>query len=276
MSEGRPQAFIFSYHKSGTSLFAHVMDRVAAACGLTIGVHYGKVWAVDPRLDIVRLPHSLLGITLERPFRAIRVVRDPRDIWLSGYLYHRHCREGWCINTDFDPTPPIQVPRVDYAFQHKTERWKRRYLERLGGRSYQQNLLQRDREAGLAFELEGYTACTLEAMGRWNLVGPGIVTIRLEELLADYNAGMAGVFRHLGFSEAACATAVRLAQAEDISRMDATTLAARPQIHSRTLSKWRDMLLPTQIAQFERQYGGLITALGYQLHAEGGGVPPPG
>jgi hypothetical protein len=36
------------------------------------------------------------------------------------------------------------------------------------------------------------------------------------------------------------------------------------------------MLLPTQIAQFERQYGGLITALGYQLHAEGGGVPPPG
>jgi hypothetical protein len=280
MSEGRPQALIFTYHKSGTSLFAHVMDHAAAALGLTIGVRYGKVWDIDPHLDIVRLPHSLLGFTLDRSFRAIRVVRDPRDIWLSGYLYHRHCQEAWCVNADLDPTPPIQVPRVDHAFQHRPERWKRRYLERLGGKSYQRNLLDRDRDAGLAFELEGYTACTLEAMRDWSFIGgvtgSHVATVRLEDLVADYDAGMLGVFRHLGFTEAMCATAVRLAQAEDMTRMDGATLAARPQIHSQTLSKWRDMLSPAQIAGFEQRHGDLIMALGYQPHTTGDGAPRPG
>lgn len=267
MPAQRPQIFVFTYHKTGTSLFAHVMDRVAAAFGLRVGVLYGQVWAIDPALDIVRFPHSLLGLTLDRPYRAIRVVRDPRDIWVSGYLYHRHCQEGWCVNADFDPTPPIRFPRVDFAFEHRPERWKRRYLASLGGRSYQQNLLARSRDDGLAFELEGYTAVTLEAMRSWRLAGPAVMTVGLEHLMADYDAGMLAVFRHLGFDEPACAEAVRLARSEDVGRMDDAALAGRPKIHTRTVSKWREVLSPGQVALFEARHGDLITALGYRLEA---------
>lgn len=269
MPEARRQIFIFTYHKSGTSLFAHVMQRVAAEFGLSIAVRYGEVWDIDPRIDIVRFPHSLLGLALDRPFRAIRVVRDPRDIWVSGYLYHRHCNEGWCVNTDFDLSPPIRAPRVDFAFQHRPERWKRRYLQRLRGKSYQQNLLERDLRDGLAFELEGYTACTLDAMRSWRLTGPDMLTVRLEDLAADFDTGMLAIFRHFGFDEAACAKAVRLAQAEDVRRMDAAALGARPKIHSRTLSKWQEMLSADQLARFEAQYGDLIAALGYHRHTGG-------
>lgn len=265
MPERRPQMFVFTYHKSGTSLFAYVMGKVAEAFGLSIAVRFGQVWSIDPQIDIVSFPHSLIGFTFARPYRAIRVVRDPRDIWVSGYLYHRHCEEGWCVNADLDPTPPIRYPRVDFAFQHRPERWKRRYLASLDGKSYRQNLLDRDQAAGLTFELEHYTAATLDAMRSWQLTGPAVMTVRLEDLMADYDAGMLAVFRHLGFDEAACARAVQLARSEDVARMDDATLAARPRIHTRTLSKWRTTLSPAQVAGFEARHGDLVTALGYQL-----------
>jgi hypothetical protein len=260
----RPQILIFSYHKSGTVLFARIMEKLGARLGLSVRTQRGMVYDIDPAADIVRLPHSLLGFTLARPFRAVRVVRDPRDIWVSGYLYHRHTNEGWCVNSNFDPTPPIGYPRVDFSMLHRPERWKRGWLARLNGRSYQQNLGERDQAAGLAFELEGYTGCTLAAMRAWRPL-PGTLDVRLEDIAADFDAVLARVFQHLGFTGEECACALEIAAAEDINRMDDTALAANPHIHSRTLSKWRETLSAEQLRQFERQYGDLVTGLGYDL-----------
>ena len=121
MSRVASQLIVFSYHKSGTSLLLHVMTKVSERLGLTLVNHFGLVDRLDLEPDIVLLPHSLLphsslGGLFDRPYRAIRMIRDPRDIWVSGYLYHRHCAEEWCVNTDMDLTPPIQWPRVDHSF----------------------------------------------------------------------------------------------------------------------------------------------------------------
>jgi hypothetical protein len=119
----RPQALVFSYHKSGTTLFDRIMHKVAARLGLTIRVHYGMAYNIDRGADIVLLPHSLLGFELARDYRGVRIIRDPRDIWVSGYLYHRHTAEGWCVSANFDPMPPIAYPRVDFSMLHRPERW---------------------------------------------------------------------------------------------------------------------------------------------------------
>jgi hypothetical protein len=156
MPDNLAQMLVFSTHKSGTSLAASVMNKIASRFGLTLLNRYGYVPIIDPAPDIVLLAHSLVSALPARPFRAIRIVRDPRDIWVSGYLYHRRTAEGWCINTNFDPTPPITYPRVDFSFQHFPEPWKRAYLAGLAGKSYQQNLLDLCQEDGLAFELSRY------------------------------------------------------------------------------------------------------------------------
>src|SRR5829696_3473356 len=132
----RRQLLIFTYHKSGTLLLTQIMQRCASHFGFVIDVRYGLVHKLDPAPDVVVLAHSLIGRAFAaRPFRAVRVVRDPRDIWVSGYLYHLRCREAWCLNTNFDPSPPIVFPRVDYSFAHYAEAWKQAYLEALGGKS---------------------------------------------------------------------------------------------------------------------------------------------
>src|SRR3974377_2335375 len=99
----RPQILVFSYHKSGTTLFDRVMHKLAEHLGLSIRVQYGMAYDIDRTADIVLLPHSLLGFGLARDYRAVRLLRDPRDIWVSGYLYHRHTNEGWCTSTHDSP-----------------------------------------------------------------------------------------------------------------------------------------------------------------------------
>jgi hypothetical protein len=216
------------------------------------------------------LIHSLLGSLPVRPFRAIRAIRDPRDIWISGYLYHRHCQEPWCLSTDFDPSPPILFPRVPAAFHHLRERWKRDYLRGLGGRSYQQNLLALDRPEGMAFELANYTGCTLESMRVWPYRAAGVVDVQMEAIAADFDGTMRRVFSHLGFPEHDMEEVLRIAASEDVGRMDDRTLAGNAHIHGRSISKWRHGLTAKQLADFERRYGDVITGHGYALSGADG------
>lgn len=267
----RPQILVFTYHKTGTVLFEQVLRAVAARFGLTVAVQFGWVETVDPATDIVLLGHSLVGRDFAaRPYRAIRVVRDPRDIWVSGYLYHRRCREDWCTNTNFDASSPITFPRVDFSLEHYPESWKRAYLAALGGKSYQENLLERDREAGLAFELAGYTGRTLDAMRSWTLTTPDLLQVRLEDVMSDFDSAFGTIFKHAGFSDDECAQAVELARPHDVARMNDEVVADNRHIHSRTISRWRDFLSAAAVDEFERRYGDVVADLGYRHSSRSG------
>jgi hypothetical protein len=268
MARVSPQLICFSYHKSGTSLLLHVMTKISARLGLRLVNHYGLVEHLDPGPDIVLLPHSIVRAPLDRPYRAIRMIRDPRDIWVSGYLYHRRCVEEWCINTDLDATPPILWPIVDHSIAHWPEDWKRRYIERLNGRSYQANLLERPREEGLAFELENYTGWTLKTMRDWPLSRADALDVKLEDVMADFDGAMLRIFNHFGLTTEQSQAALDVARSEDMRRMDDSAIAERPQITSRAISKWRDALSLEQVADFESAHGDLIHALGYKLTSD--------
>jgi hypothetical protein len=264
MPRTSPQLICFSYHKSGTSLFLHVMTKISQRLGLTLVNHYGRVDRLDPEPDIILLPHSVLRAPLDRPYRAIRLIRDPRDIWVSGYLYHQRCDEEWCRNTNLVPASPVTWPQVDYSVVHWPEAWKRRYLDRLEGKSYQQNLLDRSVQDGLDFELAGYTGCTLATMREWKLNKADALDVKLEDVMADFDAAMLRIFAHFDFNAEQRQAALEVARSEDVHRMDDAAMAERPQIHSRTISKWRDVLSATQVARFEACYGDLIHKLGYE------------
>jgi glycosyltransferase involved in cell wall biosynthesis len=265
-TKARPQLLVLTYHKTGTTLFYYIMQAVGRQLGLTLTGQYGLVRKIDPAADIVLLSHSLLCPDfVSRPFRALRVVRDPRDIWVSGYLYHRHCTEQWCTNTDFNLLPPIKYPQVDYSFEHYPEEWKREYLASLRGKSYQQNLRERDQEAGLAFELGGYTGCTLDAMRSWDLTSPNVLQVKLEDVMQRFDSSLKTIFLHFGFSEAECDLAIDFAAEHDITRWDDDAIARNQHVHSRRISKWREFLSPAQLSDFERRYGDLIVSLGYPL-----------
>ncbi|NDP42456.1 MAG: hypothetical protein GZ089_07040 [Aromatoleum sp.] len=260
-----PQMFVFCYHKVGTVLFLNVAAKLAARFGLTATPAVGMVREIDRAADIVIFPHSLLDLDLDDyDYRGIHLVRDPRDVWVSGYFYHGRCTEPWCINADFDPSPPIDFPRVPYSQRHRPEAWKRSYLAGLGGRSYQQNLRALDPRAGMRFELERYTAWTLEAMAAWAPQPGRILELQFEAFARDFDGAMTAALSWLGFPEAALPQALAIAATEDVARMDDRTVAGNPHIHSRKLSKWGDVLSADDLREFEPRYGELIARLGYR------------
>ena len=86
LSREFPQIFIFCYHKSGTQLFAKILRDISQHFGLRMAALMGVVDKVDSAVDIVLFRHSLIGFNLaDYPYRGVRVVRDPRGIWVSGY-----------------------------------------------------------------------------------------------------------------------------------------------------------------------------------------------
>lgn len=268
MTRSTPQMFVFSHHKVGTVLFSRVLSKIARHFGMTMKTVYGLATQVDRSADIVLFAHSLVGFDLaSHRYRGVHLRRDPRDVWVSGYLYHRHCAEKWCTNIDFSAAAPIRFPRVPLSLQHKPEAWKKSYLAGLGGKSYQQNLLDRDRHAGLAFELERYAGWTIEAMTNWVPRPRAIVEIPLEAFADNFDATMAVTLSHLGFAHDRMPLALAIAASEDTARMDDQRIRANPHIHSRTLSKWRNFLLDRDLAVFRQRHGSAVERLGYDRPA---------
>ena len=260
-----PQMFVFCHHKVGTVLFLKVMDKLAKRFGLVARPAVGMVGAIDRSADVVVFPHSQLDLDLaDYDYRGVHLVRDPRDVWVSGYLYHARCAEPWCVNTDFNPAAPIGFPRVPYSQQHRSEAWKRDYLAGLNGRSYQQNLRALDRDAGMRFELERYTAWTLEAMSAWRPHPDRILELPFESFARDFDGTMKSTLSWLGFPAPLLPEALAIAATEDIARMDDRTVAGNPHIHSRKLSKWAEFLTAAEQRDFETRHGELITRLGYR------------
>jgi hypothetical protein len=257
--------YFFCYHKVGTALCANIARKIAALFGWQADYLPGLINGLDPSKQIITFAHSLIEFDLSTiPHKGVRLIRDPRDVWLSGYLYHQHCRERWCTNETLDLTPPILFPRVPYSQQHRSEEWKRDYLVGLNGLSYQRNLLSRDRDSGLEFEMNRYADWTIQAMLAWKH-DPSTIDVKIEDLMADFDGTLTLIFRHFGIPEVDIPLALAAAASEDIGRMSDAQIAANPNIYSRSISKWRSMLTPTQIERFQSRYGEAIERLGYSL-----------
>jgi len=96
-------------------------------------------------------------------FRGFHVVRDPRDVVVSGYFSHR--------------------------YSHPTEGWEELipHRERLNELSFEDGLLEEFKFSG-AF---------LNLMDSWDYQQDHILEIKMETLTADPEAGFKDIFRHL-------------------------------------------------------------------------------
>ncbi len=255
---------LFCYHKGGTVLLVKVFQTVADAFGLRFRALLGKPEGIPADADIVLLGHSLIGPgDIPGDFRGVRFVRDPRDVLISGYLYHMRCDEKWCVNRDFDLAEPILHPRVPFSQEHRAEAWKRTYLESLNGKSYQDNLRELSQEEGILFELDHYGGWTMEAMGAW--VGdPRVLETRFETVMADYDGSFTGMFSHLGLEGDDLARALELARDHDLNRKSDRALEANPHVSSRDTTRWRNFFSEAHRTAFKERHGELLVELGYE------------
>jgi hypothetical protein len=240
-----------SYHKCLTVYFRRIMDAVFNRCLPWKGGyrHYNshledfyegfgacRVASINNRaLDLARLGR----------FRLSRFVRDPRDLVVSGYFYHRRGAEPWLRLES--PTP------ADWYFANGCVPEGLR----AAGTSFARYLQSIPEEEGLLAEME-FRRFHFESMAAWPATHPDIATYRYEDLIRDEVTVLRDVFAFYELTPLERWLATRFA-----SRYSAAGRSRDPHVRNPADGQWR-MHFTTKVRRsFDAQYGDLVARLGY-------------
>nr|WP_275296989.1 sulfotransferase domain-containing protein [Jannaschia sp. Os4] len=179
--------------------------------------------------------------------RILHVIRDPRDVLLSGMRYHRHAGEK---GERF-----LHVPRDD-----------------LGGLTYQQHLNGLpDDAARLRFEMAEKHAETLAQMLAWDYANPRHVETRYEDLRHDTEMRhFSHCLRRLGLEGDAVEVGAAIFWSHALfgGKADPADRVARVNAHVAHggTAQWRTRL-PRPVAEdYAERHGDALVALGYEDH----------
>ncbi len=248
-----PRIFcIGTHHKTGTLWMRGVFRRLANALGVGHHVTYPnqgtKLVPEDERVFLFQWSSKFPPEVLERAdARVLHMIRDPRDVLLSGMRYHQHApREG----EDF-----LHEPRDD-----------------LDGRTYQEHLntLPND-EAKLMFELGEKHAKTVGEMLDWDYGRRNGIEVRYEDLIQDTEGeAFREHLRDLGLPEPEVETGAQVFWKNSLfgGLADESARGDRIKAHvaSGQVAQWRDRLPPSVARSYADRFGGALVTLGYEDH----------
>ena len=240
-----------SYHKCLTVLYGRVMDGVYNRCrpwgrgyrhynshldDFYRGFRMDRVSSINNRvLDLERLD----------PFRISRFIRDPRDLIVSGYFYHRRGAEDWVT---------IEAPSAeDWYFANGAVPTG---LEAVGT-SFADYLRSIPEEEGLLAEME-FRAHHFESMAQWPQSHPDIKTFRYEEVLGRERALFGELFDFYGMSRFQRSLGAWFAERHSIGRK-----RADPHVRNPSSGQWRQHFTPRVRQAFDAEYAALVRQLGY-------------
>lgn len=182
--------------------------------------------------------------------RVVRFLRDPRDLLVSAYYYHKRGAEGWCTVTDpvlgdFDQVHGGIPEGVGPGESMQT------FLERVP--------IREAMDAEIAFRRPHF-----DSMMAWDPTDPRVLTLRYEDILGHEVETFERIGRHFEWGplarRAARRAAARYALGGEKTARKGHVRNPRPQ-------QWRDHLGPDQLDQIEAEWGALLDAYGYPTGA---------
>lgn len=252
MTTTLPHLCHFSYHKCLTVYFSQVMNRTFARVGPG-GVSRGFVHLNSRKSEfasaleeyrLVSLNNHVVDLDSIGDFRATRFVRDPRDLLVSGYFYHRRAAEPWCgiknpTSKDWEVVNG-SIPR-----------------DLPSGLSFAEYLQSASKEDGLLAELD-FRRAHFDSMVRWPDNDDRILTLHYDDIMSNEVYAFERIFDHYGIRGLRRRLGLRSAQ-----RYSASGSARRTQhIRNPSSGQWKSVLTPRVLAELERRHPEAIERYG--------------
>lgn len=224
------------HHKTGTSWFNSVLTAVSDHYGLRFqNLRHGPL---EPSTDVALRHDSQVDLDAMPELLGSHMIRDPRDVVVSGYNYHLWTTEPWA-----------HEPRDAY-----------------GGRSYQEHLRALSPEEGLAAEMH-HAMPVIDEMLRWDYGDPRFVELSYEEAIADPVPVYRRVFAHYGFTPEGVETATAIADRFSFRNLTGRRLGEtqeRSHLRSGEPGQWREVFTPANRDLFKELAGEALIRLGYE------------
>ena len=249
-----------SYHKCLTVYFRRVMDAVVNRCQPWSGgyehfnSHLDDFLANYRQLRVASVNNRALDPDEVGPSRISRFLRDPRDLVVSGYFYHRRGAEPW--TTMDSPTED------DWYFANGVVP---EGLKAAGG-SFADYLQSLPEEDGLLAELEFRTA-HFGSMAAWPRNHPDILLLKYEDIVGNEIDAFRQIFQHYGFGPVASTLGRFFAQRHSLDgfsfRRRRQRKANDPHVRNPASGQWRKHFTPRVRREFDQRFGTLVRQLGY-------------
>lgn len=226
-----------THHKAGTVWFASILRAVAEAYGYTLVVQESP--AAGAKAEIIVDGNSTGAWDSERQLRATHMIRDPRDMVVSGYFYHLWADEPWLLK----PNP------------------------RYGGLSYRDYLNSVDRQAGLLAEIEWFSRTTAPRMQSWRYDDPRFLELKYRDVIGQPDEWFPRIFAHYGFVRAELPRLTEIAVGHTLRPSPNAAVVARPtpgrHVRSGQPGQWKEIFQAQHNVRFQELMGGLLLRLGY-------------
>lgn len=233
------------YHKVGTLWFKRIFRNLSRRYGLSLAVHNRGGHDnpdVNPPIeesDLYFDAHSRVTFDPAVELRGSHMIRDPRDVVISGYKYHIWTEETW-----------VHRP---------SKRWR--------GLTYQEHLNSLDEEEGLAEEMRRMAGTLLPRMAAWDFSDERFFEIRYEEIMGREPAVLRDLFTHYGWPSDHLDEVVAFADGFSFQKVvQRTPGAGEAQHHLRSgqSGQWRDVFTPGLVDLARELMTDVLIATGYE------------
>lgn len=184
----------FSYHKCMTVFFMRIFQGICDQMNwhfekfLTHEMdRFIKVANQYKGNQILTIGNVLTDLsTLPNHFVGSHIIRDPRDLLISGYKYHLWCTETWAVEPLTERLKGI-IKLNSFPIDIEID-----------GLSYQKLINSVDMETGLKIELN-WRRFSFVHMMDWDYNHPMIMELRYEEIFGNEVPLFEKLFHHYGF-----------------------------------------------------------------------------
>ena len=173
------------------------------------------------------------------PFRGLHMIRDPRDVIISGCFYH----------------------------QKSDEKWLHRPREEFGKLSYQEKINSIDSlDEKILFEMENCGSWTIHELSGWNYSREDFMEVKYEDLIRDTDLKLFHeIFSFLGFSGSAIPTLLSIAYSKTLF---SGIKKKNTHIRSGKPKQWKEYFKPIHKERFIELFDDILIQLGYESDHE--------
>ncbi|MGK7931454.1 MAG: sulfotransferase domain-containing protein [Microcystaceae cyanobacterium] len=224
-------------HKTGTVWLNSIFKEICRRHALTFGTNKSPQPVEPPaEIDIFSQQHSMFSLdALAVPFRGIHMIRDPRDVIISGCFYHQKSKETW-----------LHKPKAQWQ-----------------GMTYQEKIKSYDSiDDKILFEMENTAKNTIDRMLKWNYESPYFYEVKYEQLIEDYDLMLFHeIFSFLGFQGNIIPNLLTIAYNNSLFSNKTINSA---HIRSGKKSQWTTYFNTTHKDRFIQLFGDCLIQLGYE------------
>lgn len=245
--------FHTSHHKVGTSWFRNILQAVAEEFGLRFVKDDPALISGKPLIYFQHRP-AADPATLDH-YRGSHMIRDPRDVVISGYHYHLWTQESWAI------TPIQELPA------NMEKAWPLLPIREIGHMSYQEYLKSLPKEEGILAEIKRASTGTIREMVTWDYGNPAIFEIKYEAIIKDEENIFRQMFSHYGFKNAAIEKSCAIAEKfsfKNRAKRHVGSVKSESHLRSGKPRQWETEFTPALRDYFKQLHGQDLIDLGYE------------